>query len=254
MKQALIFFPALCFAMTANAQVLPFNEAGVTMGHHHLMVADVDAQREIWVDILGGEPSGNPPLQFVKFPGIFLILSSGEGVGGTTGSALDHFAFNLRDLAGTRDKLAAAGVEIYNESEARFDAIMPGGLDVHFFSDPSMATPIANRAVAFVSTDPDAQRAWWEEILGATTAQEGAMTVSTIPGARLFFSGADSAPAPTRGRALDHTGIGVTDVGAFCEQVAAKGVTCELLFGGAAAMITDPGGVAIEINAGLESR
>lgn len=224
------------------------------MGHHHLMTADVDAQQEIWVDILGGEPSGNPPLQFVKFPGVFLILSSGEGAGGTTGSALDHFAFDLRDLDGTRDKLAAAGVEIYNESDTRFDAIIPGGLDVHFFSDPTLATPIANRAVAFASTDPDAQRAWWEEILGATTAQEGAMTVSTIPGARLFFSASDSAPAPTRGRVLDHTGIGVQDVAAFCEQVAAQGVTCELLFGGAAAMITDPAGVTIEINAGLESR
>jgi catechol 2,3-dioxygenase-like lactoylglutathione lyase family enzyme len=244
----------LGFVATANAQVLPFNEAGVTMGHHHLMVPDVDAQMEIWVDILGGEPSGNPPLQFVKFPGVFLIISGGQGEGGTTGSALDHFAFNLKDLAGTRARLAAAGVEIYNESEMRFDAILPGGLDVHFFSDPSLGTPIAHRAVAFASTDPDVQRAWWEEILGATTMQEGAMTVSTIPGARLFFSQAETAPAPTRGRALDHTGIGVRDVGAFCEQVAAQGVTCELLFGGAAAMITDPAGVTIEINAGLESR
>ena len=244
----------LCFALKAHAQVLPFNEAGVTMGHHHLMVADVDAQREIWVDILGGEPSGDLPLLFVKFPGVFLILSSGDGAGGTKGSALDHFAFDLKDLAGTRDKLAAAGVEIYNESDARFDAIIPGGLDVHFFSDPSLATPIAHRAVAFVSTDPDAQRAWWEEILGAKTAQEGEMTVSTIPGARLFFSGADAAPAPTRGRSLDHTGIGVEDVNVFCEQVAAKGVVCELMFGGAIAMITDPAGVTIEINAGLESR
>jgi catechol 2,3-dioxygenase-like lactoylglutathione lyase family enzyme len=108
--------------------------------------------------------------------------------------------------------------------------------------------------MAFVSTDPEAQRAWWERVLGATTTQEGQMTVSTIPGVRLFFSGADPAPAPTRGRALDHTGIGVRDVGAFCEQIAAQGVECELLFGGAAAMITDPGGVTIEINAGLENR
>ncbi len=254
MKQLLNFALVLCFTVTAHAQVLPFNEAGVTMGHHHLMVDDVDAQKEIWVDILGGELSGNAPLEFVKFPGAFLILSSGDGTGGTRGSALDHFAFNLKDLDAARDKLAAAGIEVYNESATRFDAILPGGLDVHFFSDPSLAVPIEHRAVAFVSTDPEAQRAWWESVLGASTAEEGAMTVSTIPGARLFFTGADSAPAPTRGRALDHTGIGVRDVGAFCEQIAAQGVTCELLFGGAAAMITDPGGVTIEINAGLESR
>jgi catechol 2,3-dioxygenase-like lactoylglutathione lyase family enzyme len=254
MKPFLVPALLLCASATAGAQVLPFNEAGVTMGHHHIMVPDVDAQRRIWVDVLGGEPSGNPPLLFVKFPGVFLILSSGNGIEGTTGSALDHFAFNVRDLPGTRAKLAAAGVAISNESAIRFDALMPGGLDVHFFADSSLTTPIAHRAVAFASTDPDAQRAWWERILGAKTTQEGDLTVSTIPGARLLFSKAGSVPAPTRGRALDHTGIGVKDVNAFCDTIAAEGVTCERLFGGAAAMITDPAGVAIEVNAGLESR
>jgi catechol 2,3-dioxygenase-like lactoylglutathione lyase family enzyme len=242
------------FAPLAQAQVLPFNEAGVTMGHHHIMVADVDTQRKIWVDALGGEPSGNPPLLFVKFPGVFLILSSGKGTEGTKGSAIDHFAFNVKDLRGTRAKLAALGVPISDVSDVRFDAMIPPGLDVHFFADPSLATPIAHRAVVFASTDPDGERAWWEKILGAKTTKDGDLTVSTIPGARLLFTAADSPPAPTRGRALDHTGIGVKDVKTFCEQLATKGVTCELMFNGAIAMITDPAGVTIEINSGLESR
>jgi catechol 2,3-dioxygenase-like lactoylglutathione lyase family enzyme len=243
---------ALALGSAAHAQVLPFNDAGVTMGHHHIMVPDVEAQRAIWVDALGGEASGNPPLLFVKFPGTFLILSNGQGTEGTKGSAIDHIAFNVRDLAATHEKLAAAGVSIFNESDSRFDATLPGDIEVHFFGDPSLATPIAYRAMAFVSSDPEAQRAWWEAMLGARTTQEGEMTVSTIPGARLFFT---QGPAePTRGRTLDHTGIDVADVGDFCEQLAAKGVECEMLFNGAAAMITDPGGVTIEINAGLENR
>jgi catechol 2,3-dioxygenase-like lactoylglutathione lyase family enzyme len=241
-------------SFAAHAQVLPFNEAGVTMGHHHLMVSDLDMQRKIWIDALGGQPQGNPPLLFVKFPGVFLILSNGQGTAGTKGSALDHFAFDVRDLKATRDKLAAAGVAISNESDTRFDALVPPGLDVHFFAAPTLATPIAHRAVAFASTDPDAERAWWERVLGAQTKQEGTLTVSTIPGARLLFTKAESAPAPTRGRALDHTGIGVRDVKAFCAQLAAKGVMCELLFNGAIATITDPAGVTVEINAGLEAR
>jgi len=225
------------------------------MGHHHIMVPDLDQQRRVWIDALGGEPSGNPPLLFVRFPGAFLILSNGQGSAGTKGSALDHIAFNVRDLEQTRARLAASDdVGIYNESSTRFDAILPGGIDVHFFSEPSLATPIAHRAIAFAASDPDAQRRWWEDVLGAETRSEGDLTVSTIPGARLFFSKADAAPAPTRGRSLDHTGIGVRDVNAFCAQIAAQGVMCELLFGGAAAMITDPAGVTIEINAGLESR
>ena len=47
---------------------------------------------------------------------------------------------------------------------------------------------------------------------------------------------------------------GCRPVGAFCDQVAAKGVTCELMFNGAIAMLTDPGGVTIEVNSGLEAR
>jgi catechol 2,3-dioxygenase-like lactoylglutathione lyase family enzyme len=254
MKSLLIVASVFGLSLTAEAQVRPFNDAGVTMGHHHFMVPDLDAQRAVWIDALGGEPSGNPPLLFVKFPGTFLILSNGNGTEGTKGSALDHIAFNVRDLAATRAKLAALDVPISNASDTRFDALMPGGVDVHFFADPMLATPIAHRAIAFASTDPDAERTWWEKVLGATTSREGDLTVSTIPGARLFFTEADSAPAPTRGRALDHTGIGVRDVAAFCEQIARQDVTCEILFGGAAAMITDPAGVTIEINAGLESR
>src|SRR5690606_35486610 len=122
---------ALVFAASAvaRAQVLPFNEAGVTMGHHHLLVSDVEAQKRIWVDVLGGEPSGNPPLLFVKFPGVLLILTNGNGVGGTQGSALEHIAFDVRDNDGTRDALAAAGVPISSACESRLVATVPGGGD-----------------------------------------------------------------------------------------------------------------------------
>lgn len=45
-------------------------------------------------------------------------------------------------------------------------------------------------------------------MLGATTSREGEMTVSTIPGSRLFFTEGSAVPT--------------------------KGVECEMLFGGAA--------------------
>ena len=108
---ALVF----CVASAGFAQVAAFNAAGVTMGHHHIMVADVAAQKKIWVDVLGGQLSGNAPLEFVKFPGAFLILSQGNTTQGSEGSALDHFAFSVKDYVGTRDKLAAAGVTIARE-------------------------------------------------------------------------------------------------------------------------------------------
>jgi len=242
------------YAATVQAQVLPFNDVGVTMGHHHLYVADVDLQKKIWVDVLGGELSGNAPRLFVKFPGVFLILSESEAREGTDGSAIDHLAFEIRDVAGTRAKLEALGLPISNAAETRFDALIPGGIEVHFIGNPTLATPTAHRSIVFDSPDPDAERVWWEKVFGAKTMQEGQRAVSLIPGSRVLFIRSDKLQAPSRGRTLDHTGVGVRDVDAFCERVAALDVTCERLFGGSIAMITDPAGVTIEINAGLENR
>lgn len=53
MKPAALLF----LACPLFSQVLPFNDAGVTMGHHHLMVPDVAAQKKIWVDVLRGQLS-----------------------------------------------------------------------------------------------------------------------------------------------------------------------------------------------------
>jgi catechol 2,3-dioxygenase-like lactoylglutathione lyase family enzyme len=204
------------------------------------------------VDALGGQLSGNAGLEFVKFPGTFLILSAGRGTEGTVGSAIDHLAFNVRDLKATQDKLAAAGVKISQADATRFTAVLPGDLTVEFFADATLATPIAHRAIGFASADPDAERAWWEKVFGAETKVEGNRTVSTIPGARLIFAKAATAPAKTQGRVLDHTGVGVKNVVEFCDKLAAQGIMCE--GSGNIRMVTDPAGVRVEINQGLESR
>src|SRR5690606_33958628 len=161
---------------------------------------------------LGGEPSGNPPLLFVKFPGVFLILTNGQGTEGTQGAALEHIAFDVREIDRVREALAAAGVEMSGWGGGRVVATMPGGIEVRCCADPSLETPSAHRGVACASTDPDAQREWWERVLGARTTREGDHSVTSIPGARLLFNRSHTPAEPTRGRALDHTGIGVKDV------------------------------------------
>lgn len=250
MQRYAIFFAML---MPLSAQVLPFNAAGVTMGHHHIMTPDVAAQKKIWVDVLGGQLSGNAGLEFVKFPGTFLILSKGNATEGTGGSAIDHLAFDVKDLKGTHDKLQAAGVKFTLDEQTRFTALLPGDLKVEFIETSTLATPIAHRAIGFASTDPDAERAWWEKAFGGQTTKEGARVVTTIPGARLIFAKAEIAPAKTQGRTLDHTGVGVKNVVEFCKGLAAKGIVCEQSTA-TIAMVTDPAGVRVEINQGLENR
>jgi catechol 2,3-dioxygenase-like lactoylglutathione lyase family enzyme len=208
---------------------------------------------------LGGVLSGNAPLEFVKLPGAFLILSTGQTKDGSEGSALDHFAFAVRDYNGTRDKLAAAGVVITRdraEAPREFVAMLPDGVKVEFYENATIATPITHHHLHFRTTDVEAERAWWEKSFGAETKTEGTRKVTTIPGATLSFTRVDAAAPKTQGRALDHTGVNVRNVNEYCAKLAGMGIVCERPAGTNTpiAMVTDPAGVRVEINQGLELR
>ncbi|MGA7236148.1 MAG: hypothetical protein WBY44_10740 [Bryobacteraceae bacterium] len=45
------------------------NDAGVSMGHIHLTVRDIEA-KESFFKLLGGTPVSNGPLRVIKFPGV----------------------------------------------------------------------------------------------------------------------------------------------------------------------------------------
>jgi len=247
-----------CFVLTLRAQVPPFNAAGVTMGHHHLIVPDPAVHKKIWVEVLGAQASGNPGLEFLKLPGAFLILSQGNPSGGSEGTSLDHFAFAAREYDATRDKLAAAGVKISNErtqGQKEFVAMFPDGVKVEFYEDKTLATPIYHHHLHFRTTDPDGLRAWYVKAFGAEVKQDGNRTVTSIPGAMLSFTRTDTAPPGTRGRSLDHTGVNVKNVNEYCQKLAGLGIQCERPGGSTTiAMVTDPAGTRIEINQGLEAR
>jgi catechol 2,3-dioxygenase-like lactoylglutathione lyase family enzyme len=172
---------------------------------------------------------------------------------------LDHFAFAVKDYAGTRDRLAAAGVKIAREVAGpprEFVGMFPDGIKVEFYEDATLATPIAHHHLHFRTTDPDAERAWWVKAFGADVKQEGTRTITTIPGATLSFTKVDVTAPKTQGRTLDHTGVNVKNVTEYCTKLAGLGITCERPSGlnTPIAMVTDPAGVRIEINQGLESR
>src|SRR5438477_7204693 len=80
------------------AQLAPPNEAGVTMGHMHLAVKDVDAQKQFWVSAMGGTVVKNGPLELIQFPGVFVMLRKADSVEGPAGSIVNHFGFVVKDM------------------------------------------------------------------------------------------------------------------------------------------------------------
>src|SRR5437868_12601178 len=105
---------SLClFAVSAAslfAQLPAPNDAGVSMGHIHLVVKDPEAQKKAWIEALGAEPLKAGPLDLLKLPGIFIVVSKGDSNGGTNGSSVNHIGIAVKDYGAIKAKVAAAGI------------------------------------------------------------------------------------------------------------------------------------------------
>ena len=83
MKRILFAALALASTLTASpavAQLAPFNEAGLTMGHWHIATKNVEAEKQLFL-AMGGKlynPGGQP---LIAFPGLYISLILGTEKG-----------------------------------------------------------------------------------------------------------------------------------------------------------------------------
>ena len=89
----------------------PPNDLGVKLGHVHLTVKNIDAQRRFWTEVMGGTLIKNGSLPMIQFPGIYILLQEGAATGPPAGSVVDHFGFVLKDIQAARAKWKAANVQ-----------------------------------------------------------------------------------------------------------------------------------------------
>src|SRR3977135_894441 len=75
-------------AFSVFAQLAPPNDSGISMGHVHLYAADPDAQKKLWVDLLGAQVTHAGTLELLKFPGILVVVAKARNptTGGAEGS------------------------------------------------------------------------------------------------------------------------------------------------------------------------
>jgi hypothetical protein len=102
----------LLLSFDGSAQLAPPNDLGVRLGHIHLTVKDVEAQKQFWTSAMGGTLVTNGPLSMIEFPGIYIMLRQGEPNGPPAGSIVDHFGFVFKDLPSARARWKANQTEI----------------------------------------------------------------------------------------------------------------------------------------------
>jgi catechol 2,3-dioxygenase-like lactoylglutathione lyase family enzyme len=256
-------FAALLFASTlaagsAVAQPAPFNEAGVTMGHWHIISKDVEANKKLFLG-MGAKlfmVGGNP---FMMFPGVYINLNLGteKGEGGTPGSVVNHVGFIVDNVQKRVAEWKAAGVPVLPGTNNRPDqafVVTPDGVRIEILEDKTQTVPIRNEHVHLSMTEaeiPKAQ-AWYAKTFGGKASTRNNAAVVDIPGVQIRFAKADAPQAPTRGRILDHIGFDVKDHAAFVKKIEAEGVKLDepprqVPNGSKITYITDPWGTRIEI-------
>jgi catechol 2,3-dioxygenase-like lactoylglutathione lyase family enzyme len=240
------------------------NESGVALGHIHLMVADPEAQKKLWVGVLGAEVTHAGTLELLKLPGIFVIVGKARTppTEGSEGSMVNHFGFLVKSYAETKAKLTGAGLEFATDNAATHQLMVnfPDKVKVEFTEDASLKVPMAMHHIHLSTPDMEKLRGWYVQTFGARAGTRGNFLSAVLPGGEVDFRKAERAEAPTKGRSLDHIGFEVRNLEEFCKKLQAEGVTFEMAYrempqlgGLKLAFLTDPEGTRIELTEGLAS-
>jgi catechol 2,3-dioxygenase-like lactoylglutathione lyase family enzyme len=263
--RCLLALVAAVFAvLPACAQLAPPNGAGVTLGHIHLFVKDVEAQKRFWTAEMGGTLVQNGPLTLIQFPGVYIMLRKADTTLPPEGSIVNHFGFVWKDLPAALAKWKADGVEIeQNGNPVQGYVHGPDGIRVEFFGDSSLSVPVQMNHIHFYPVDIPAMQAWYAKTFGGVPGKRprvhtpGWVDCDFLQGMNLSFSKGEKVLAPTKGRSLDHIGFEVTDLDVYARKLEAQGIKLDeavrLIPNSKVkvAYLTDPWGTRIELTEGL---
>ena len=248
----------LLASLPLPGQLSPPNATGVSMGHLHFNVSDVDASLRFW-QTLGGKTVKVGRLDVVKFRDVLVVLRKADPSGGTPDSVVNHVGFRIPNLQEAVTRWKAAGLEIQPGTNPKQVFVFgPGPTKIEMTEDPSLTVPIANHHIHFYTASVTDTQAWYVKHFGAKAGKRAQFEAADVPGVNLTFSAAPSALAPTKGRALDHIGFEVRNLEQFCRNLEADGIHFDMSYREVPdlkihiAFLTDPWGTYIELTEGLD--
>ncbi|MES2625809.1 MAG: VOC family protein [Pseudomonadota bacterium] len=251
----------LATASTGFAQLPAPNESGISTGHIHFTVPDPAKHLKIW-ESLGGKAGASGPLQYVAFPGMYILVTEGTSEVPSIQTSANHIGFSVKDYAAYRAKLVEAGATFFFESaeNGQILADLPDGVRVEILTDKEQAEPIIFHHMHLAAADTMALREWYLKVFGAEAGERRGLPSALVPGGRVDVMGAPAngpAPRGSKGGALDHIGFEVADMDAFAAHLQSLGIKFDSeprridAIGLTIAFLTDPVGTYIEVTEGL---
>ena len=238
-----------------RAQLATPGPSGVVMGHLHLSTKDVEASRRFWA-ALGGVAVQNGQLQLIQLPGTFVMLrQSQQTTGGTEGSTVDRVVLRVRNS--DMDQLAEKLQQATGSKVTSAVLTSPEGVAIELRVATSQEAAVRMERLVFKTVAPLETRDWYVKTFGASPESLPATPIASLPGLAMYFTKAESAPAGTRGRGLDHIGFEVKNLEEFCKKLEAAGQKFDRSYGRlpnsttAIAFLTDPWGTYIELTENL---
>jgi catechol 2,3-dioxygenase-like lactoylglutathione lyase family enzyme len=247
------------------AQLAAPNEAGVSMGHLHLLAQDTEASEKFWI-AFGASPVKFGPGEAMKLPGVLILIRKEDPSGGTVGSIVNHVGFRVPNVQQAMARWKAAGLKTEDGRNAQqgFVTTPDDLVRIEILEDPSLSVPVAFHHIHFfvAQAGPSAGsveeiQSWYAKMFGAKPGKRGPDDADDLPGVNLTFRKSDTPTVGTKGRALDHIGFEVKNLEAFCKKAEQSGVKFDRPYtkrpelGISLAYLTDPWGTYIELTDGL---
>jgi catechol 2,3-dioxygenase-like lactoylglutathione lyase family enzyme len=154
--------------------------------------------------------------------------------------------------------MKAVGATVVFESAENGQMIvdLPGGVRVEILADRAQREPIVFHHAHVATLDGAALREWYVRVFGAEPGERRNLPSAVVPGGRVDFLPAKTAPRPSKGAAIDHLGFEARDLAAFVARLKTLNVPLEpgtantAGTGAASGFLVDPSGASIEVTRG----
>ncbi len=282
-----LIFLCLLSAPAQAQELASFNDDGLTYGHVHLNVSDIDRHIQILEDHFHGRTvrkgrnqNGDPLLTAIVLNNTLVALSPSDPTMPSSQTAMDHWGVKVRNMEKFLAKWRADGLPITTDiwaeqfanppngftgdtfigAEGQINAFIdfPNGARVELQEDQGLQQEVTGYHIHFNTSEHEELLAWYTDIFNLEVRPRGAIgTTTNVPGMNLSFGGGANRAA-TQGTAIDHIGFEIDGLEEFCRRLEAAGIEFQVPYREIPAIdlniayIIDPRGVRIEFTEGYD--